>query len=64
MKYCKSCVMPNTKPGVYFDKEGNCNACRNMKIKEKINWSDREAQLRILISEIKKIRKIKMIMIV
>ena len=35
MKYCKSCVMPNTKPGVYFDEEGNCNACRNMKIKKK-----------------------------
>lgn len=57
MKYCKSCVMPNTKPGVYFDEEGNCNACRNMKIKGKINWSDREEQLRILISKIKKNKK-------
>ena len=49
--------MPNTKPGVNFDKDGNCNACRNMKIKEKINLSDRDKQLRNLISDIKKNKK-------
>ena len=33
MKYCKNCVMPDTKPGVYLDKREVCNACRSQEIK-------------------------------
>ena len=41
LKYCKNCVMPDTKPGVHLDENGICNACRNIKIKKKIKWEER-----------------------
>ena len=28
LRYCKKCVMPDTKPDLYFDEEGICSACR------------------------------------
>ena len=33
--YCKNCVMPNTKPKIYFNEEGICGACLNHKKKQK-----------------------------
>ena len=53
MIYCKSCLLPNTKPGVKFT-EGICSACINNKIKSKINWSERNKKLRKIIKKIKK----------
>lgn len=29
MKYCKKCVMPDTRPGIVFNREGVCSACVN-----------------------------------
>ena len=29
MKYCKKCVMPDTRPGISFNEEGVCSACLN-----------------------------------
>ena len=28
-KYCKKCLMPNTRPGISFNEEGVCSACVN-----------------------------------
>ncbi len=28
MRYCKKCVMPDTRPGMKFDEEGICSGCR------------------------------------
>ena len=30
--WCKSCVLPNSRPNLIFDRDGVCNAC---KIKKK-----------------------------
>lgn len=46
LKYCIKCVMPNTKPDLHFDAEGVCDACRSAEVKEKIDWSKREAEFR------------------
>jgi len=27
MRYCKKCVQPDTRPGIYFNEEGICGAC-------------------------------------
>ena len=27
MKYCKKCLMPDTRPNLYINKEGVCGAC-------------------------------------
>ena len=54
MKYCNSCVMPNTKPGVYLDSDGICNACRSQKVKATINWNDRYKELELITEEVRK----------
>jgi len=42
MKFCKLCVMPDTRPGITFDSEGICSACRHTEYKKTINWQDRQ----------------------
>ena len=27
MKICKKCIQPDSRPGIYFDKNGVCGAC-------------------------------------
>ena len=48
MKYCKKCVMPNTRPGIIFDKDGICSACRHSEQKERIDWKKRWKELEAL----------------
>lgn len=48
MKYCKKCVMPDTRPGIYFDDEGVCQACRAEEQKDKTDWNKRANELEIL----------------
>lgn len=45
MKYCKRCLQPDTRPGIYFNEEGICGACLWEEEKEKINWREREREL-------------------
>ena len=49
MRYCKKCVMPDTKPDLSFDAEGVCDACRSAELKNTIDWKEREAQFREII---------------
>jgi N-acetyl sugar amidotransferase len=63
VKYCKRCVISNqrpssvvefknrptdAKPTIMFDNEGVCSACRYVEIKEKIDWAQRENELKEL----------------
>ena len=41
MKYCKKCVMPNTRPGISFNKNGVCSACQAYEKREKVDWDAR-----------------------
>ncbi len=45
LKYCKKCVMPDTKPDLYLDDEGICNACRSYEARKEINWESRKKEL-------------------
>lgn len=45
LSYCKRCVMPDTKPDLFLDKEGVCNACRSYEARQVIDWSARRAEL-------------------
>ena len=47
--YCKKCVISNQRPRIVFDKEGICNACRYFEYKKKINWNEREKELKDLL---------------
>ena len=51
--YCKTCLLPNTKPGLNFYK-GICAACINNSIKKKIDWRYRKKKLKKIIDKIKK----------
>lgn len=46
MRYCKRCVMPDTRPRIEFDEEGICNACRYAERKKEIDWGRREEQFK------------------
>ncbi|MDD5530158.1 MAG: N-acetyl sugar amidotransferase [bacterium] len=45
MRYCKKCVMPDTRPGIVFDEEGVCCACRVAEKSKNINWNERMKEL-------------------
>lgn len=53
MEYCNRCVMPNTKPGVFLDERGLCNACRSQELKREVDWEERRNELNKIISEVK-----------
>ncbi len=65
VKFCKRCVMSNQRPSssaefknkagdkkrvIDFDEEGICAPCRYMEKKQKIDWADRERQLKELLN--------------
>ncbi len=45
LKYCKRCVMPETKPDLYIDEKGVCNACRNFERRKVVDWDQRKKEL-------------------
>ncbi len=47
MRYCKNCVQPDTRPGIYFNNEGICGACLYQEdTLKKIDWEQREKELK------------------
>jgi N-acetyl sugar amidotransferase len=45
MKYCKKCVMPDTRPGISFNEEGVCSACQSFERRKEIDWDKRYKEL-------------------
>lgn len=41
MKYCKKCIMPDSRPEQVFDENGICDACHSAELKENIDWQTR-----------------------
>jgi len=54
MKYCKKCVMPDTRPGIKFDENGVCYPCLNAEKRNAIDWNKREKELKELVEKHKK----------
>lgn len=48
MKYCKKCVMPDTRPGIKFDEKGVCFPCRVAEERKEIIWDKRLEELKEL----------------
>ena len=57
IKYCNNCVVPNTRPDIFFNKQNMCSACNNSKNKIKINWSKREKEFLKILNYHKKLNK-------
>ena len=45
MKYCKTCLYPDTKPDLWFDDNGVCSACLAFEQRKNIDWEKREWDL-------------------
>lgn len=45
MRYCKICTMPDTRPGIVFDEDGVCCACRHYENRKNVDWDKRWEEL-------------------
>jgi len=45
IRYCTRCVMPETKPDLYINQEGACNACINYEQRVTVDWDSRKQEL-------------------
>ncbi len=41
VRFCKRCLMPDSRPRIFFDEDGVCNACLNADEKKTIDWKSR-----------------------
>ena len=48
MRYCRRCVMPDTRPGIQFNEEGICYPCLNYERRKTIDWGARWQELEAL----------------
>jgi len=53
MRRCRTCVLPETKPGLHFDTTGQCSACSNFSNRPSIDWDQRGEQLREILTNAK-----------
>lgn len=54
MRYCKKCVLPDTRPGLTLNKNGICSACEGHDYKRsEIDWSERRKAFEELVSKAK-----------
>ncbi len=51
MRRCRNCLMADTKPGVEFDDENICPACRRAQHRQQINYDERFDQLEEITEE-------------
>lgn len=45
MKWCRTCLLPDTRPHLVIGDDGICNACQSHATKPTIDWSARRRQL-------------------
>lgn len=41
MKYCKTCLQPDTRPNTYFNADGICPACTYFNALKEVDWQER-----------------------
>ena len=54
LTYCKSCVMPSTKPDLHLDADGVCNACRAYENRKTVDWNARYVELQEILERYRK----------
>ncbi len=53
VRYCVTCLYPETKPDLYFDGEGVCSACNSFEDRRDIDWTARRADFDEIVSRYK-----------
>lgn len=51
LRYCKRCIMPDTKPDLRLDDDGICNACRSYERRVTIDWAARKQELESILKK-------------
>lgn len=54
IKICKNCILPETKPDLFFDKNGLCQGCMAYKNRKFIDWQKKEKQFLDIVSKKKR----------
>ncbi len=49
LRYCRRCVMPETKPDLHIDTDGVCSACKNFETRTAIDSEGRKKELLALL---------------
>ena len=49
MRYCTKCLYPETKPDLWFDDHGVCNACSNFAARDAVDWDKRLEELKTVV---------------
>jgi len=44
VKFCRNCILPDTRPNLVLDVDGVCNACKSHAKKSTIDWGSRKKQ--------------------
>jgi N-acetyl sugar amidotransferase len=53
LKYCRRCILPDTRPNLVLNEAGVCNACESHGTKRDIDWQQRELIFRDVIRQAK-----------
>ena len=53
MKWCKICLLPDTRPNLYIRSDGRCNACNSHVSKQEVDWVTREKTFRNVVDTAK-----------
>lgn len=53
MRYCKSCILPDTRPNLVIGPGGICNACASHATKRVIDWSARAEAFKAVVTNAK-----------
>ena len=51
IRYCRRCVMPDTKPDLKIDEEGVCSACRYFENRKVVDWKKRREELSVVLEK-------------
>lgn len=50
MKWCRSCLLPDTRPNLRIGDDGVCNACKSHGTKRDVDWTARRRQLEAVVA--------------
>jgi len=51
LRYCKKCLLPDSKPDLFIDDSGVCSACRSYENRNKTDWTSRKIELLDILSK-------------
>jgi len=51
IRYCTKCVMPETKPDLWFNEDGVCAACQFFEQRDEVDWDARQKELEDIVEK-------------